>query len=943
MDPNSNNYYQWNNTINNNPYSSSSGGGGGGGGGVYYGGEYYYGNFNYPHQEQQDEYYNNYNDHHQDYNDYDYNEYYEGEEGSALGGVRVGGVGVGVGSAQGLIGGVIDPLLLTASASISHVSQVSPPQPQQPSAAAVGSFYLLTEPYIPHIQNAPVSALAIDPIMDAVYVAGHTITLNKKRRHAFYSGVVGTTSSTKNTGGGVVGTENTNKMIGVSSSTGDQRVSMLATHSFPDGMLYSAIAGHEEASTNVLNELMDTLYGPGPGPGSSNSSSGGGGGVQPHVGTGTTTTTTTARPSTTTQRKIPKHAYRPPYNRPIDPITQQTTSLFQTTTRNNNNITYNMGISKILPFHSSSSSSSTNNNNNNNNNNHKEGYVCTISPSSVRVHTRGGLFVSENKIEGLVTGTFHPSGMYHQDNGYTDTTDAFLSANTTHVTVGGIPSPNNNNNNKNFKNNSSPNLYCLDLYSMLKEVTSHTVHSSSSSNGKCVITDIATNYETCNLIAGCSDGTLRILDGSWRIGGNYSECAKVKAHGGGIAQIAVKGNLICTTGYSSRSASSRSSSSRSSSSRSSSGGGYNQNHYGSSNSFNSLYAFPDEHVLVFDIRYLGRGGIAHPFSGLNGGPRFVSFLPHYNDSNSGDGGDHKILVASGQNDGGLQIITPFQTGLMNNNEELTDLSNFIKPPLSPTEGECITAMQVMNTDLVMGTSLGNILQYKMNENKIRTIRKTTTATATATTTGVVSQQQQQQQQRQKGMSYNNYTYNPSQAQDLKSDYQYDNNEVISSTEQKEQLDISSYGIDPPPLSIDALSLKNNDDGHHKHSTSHSIFNSYILTKDPILSSLVDVMGKKNPYAFGTLTESVVKQSSKRILSKPLLDIIAEEEKKKNDFLITIPTSKLNLNLGVHHHAEGQIPNANKLLNGSQFSKICYDETDPRSRERRDRHGNKVSL
>ena len=87
------------------------------------------------------------------------------------------------------------------------------------------------------------------------------------------------------------------------------------------------------------------------------------------------------------------------------------------------------------------------------------------------------------------------------------------------------------------------------------------------------------------------------------------ECAQVKAHCCGIAQVAVSGNLICTTGYSSRS--------------------------GSNNS-NSIYAFPDEHVLLFDIRFFGRGGIAHALSGLNGGSRFVSFLPYCGQDESGD-------------------------------------------------------------------------------------------------------------------------------------------------------------------------------------------------------------------------------------------------------------------------------------------------------------------
>jgi hypothetical protein len=117
------------------------------------------------------------------------------------------------------------------------------------------------------------------------------------------------------------------------------------------------------------------------------------------------------------------------------------------------------------------------------------------------------------------------------------------------------------------------------------------------------------------------------------------ECEQVKAHGGGIAQVAVAGNLICTTGYSSRSSNGYNS-----------GYGNGSGNGGSGNKSNSsLYAFPDEHVLIFDIQYLcrgdkstRRGGMPHPFNGLNGGPRFLSFLPRSQDPS----GNCKVLVGS---------------------------------------------------------------------------------------------------------------------------------------------------------------------------------------------------------------------------------------------------------------------------------------------------------
>ena len=777
-----------------------------------------------------------------------------------------------------------------------------------------GSFYPLTQPYMPHVQSAPISSIAIDPVMDALYVAGHTITLNKKRRHAMYS-TPGSSSSNIDIGscsggdgsGGMNRNRNRTRMgsttnTNTSSSNStigsmDQRASMIATHSFPDGMLYSAAAGHDEARKDVLDDIVTSIYAS-----TSNNNSN-------HPSLSSSKRNNNLHVSSA-QRKIPKHAYRPPYGRPLDQ-TQQTAFMMNMNLATNVNYPkrqINMGISNILPFHSTTTTTTGEESTNTTNHTKKEGYICTISPSSVRVHNRGGLLVCENKIEGLLTGTFHP-GAYQA--GFDD---ASIAANATHVTVGGISTRRNQNDRK------CPNLYCLDLYSStLKEVASHTVYSnndsvgsgtggssSSGNNGStCSITDIKTSHETGNLVAGCCDGTLRIFDGSWR-GGNYMECARVKAHGGGVAQVAVSGNLICTTGYSSR---------NSSSIMGGGGGssvGYNNNHH----DFSSLYAFPDEHVLIFDIRYLGRGGIAHPFSGLNGGPRFVSFLTSQFGGQEVDSSssDHRILVGSGQSDGGLQIITPFQ-GLMNGGE--SDMTNFINPPLNPDEGESITAMQVVGKDLAIGTSLGNILQYRMAEDISRTL--------TAPKETIV-------QEHQHG-GYSGYSREISQ--ESKSSFNVD---VKESSYEKEQLELPSYELDPPPLSIDPLALQANS--HHAETTSHSIFNSYILNNEPYLSSLVDEMGKPSPYSFGILTDSVIKQSNKRMLSKPLLDLV-DTEKNENDFLVSIPASKLDLDLGLYK--EGDFPNSNKLLHGGEISSKCYDnKADPRKREKRDQYGRKVS-
>ena len=100
------------------------------------------------------------------------------------------------------------------------------------------------------------------------------------------------------------------------------------------------------------------------------------------------------------------------------------------------------------------------------------------------------------------------------------------------------------------------------------------------------------------------------------------------------------------------------------------------------------------------MRYLGRGGIPHPFAGVGAGPRFVSFLPDVPGLPS-----NRFVVASGQSAGGLQILQPFQ--------ESVDASshNFIVPVLS--RGETITAMNVHEDRLGLGTSRGNVIQYQL--------------------------------------------------------------------------------------------------------------------------------------------------------------------------------------------------------------------------------------
>ena len=334
-------------------------------------------------------------------------------------------------------------------------------------------------------------------------------------------------------------------------------------------------------------------------------------------------------------RRPPPHAYRPAYSSVIDDTMESSYSV---------RTSHGMGIGAVLPFSSGEVVGDTS-------------YAATVSPSSVRVQTNGCACISAaHHITGMVCGTFNPNPATSYDG-------TSLSM-PTHITVGGVATD----------PTLGYNMHCLDLYADLRVVSSHALVADSEIP-HCV-TSIRPNHVTSTLAAGCSDGTLRVFDGKWRKRGN-KEVAKVKSHLGGVVSVDISedGNLICTTGYSARSS------------------------FSSAGGAQVSYAFPDQHVLIYDVRYLGRGGIAHSFSGERGGPRLASFIP----------GDEKnrVLVVSGQSGGGCQICTPYD------DLEGTGLAEYIQPELA--QGEKITALSLYGRDMVLGTSQSNVILFKMSD------------------------------------------------------------------------------------------------------------------------------------------------------------------------------------------------------------------------------------
>lgn len=395
-------------------------------------------------------------------------------------------------------------------------------------------YYFPQLHFTPAIYSAPVSALAYDTRLAAVYVASHTQPFGNRPR----------------------------------------RASMLVTHSTLDGTLYSSCAGHPEAEVDILHSIYNTFYS-----GRSHASS---------------------KP-TRPQQIIPPHAYQTPFGTGVQQLQAA-----------------HMGITTLL--------SAT------------PGFVTSVSPAGVRVHTIGGLCVSDNELMGMVCGTPH------------------CEVGSTHISVGGVGSTHV------AAGGRKPQIHCLDLYQDLRIISSHTF------SGDLGVMALERNESKRALVAGCSDGTLRLVDGRMR----GAEVAKIKSHIGGVSSVATShdGTLFATTGFAAKS--------------------------GTATTNVGPYAFPDPNVLIYDIRYLGRGGIVHFFSGLKNCPRFVAFIPDMHDQQS-----NRFLVASGHPNGVLQMHTPF--------EDTAENQAF--PQL--VHGESITCLTLLEQHVALGTSQGNVMQFEL--------------------------------------------------------------------------------------------------------------------------------------------------------------------------------------------------------------------------------------
>lgn len=233
--------------------------------------------------------------------------------------------------------------------------------------------------------------------------------------------------------------------------------------------VYSSFVAHPEAEREVLDSLHSVLFG----------------------GSATTWSIYTAAQ---TAKPRPNHAYGPCF---VPPACAHNRVLMQHFSAQRPEEKYCMGITSILPFETPYFGSG--------------GRILSISPHGVRVHTRGGMIMSDKQdsLSGMLCGELIG-------------TSGSMFAN-----IAGMSLSFNDDSTRRPRH-----VHCIDLQRDLKIVSSHTILGG---NNLCV-TDMGSNQMRNNLVVGCSDGTVRVLDGGRR----NAEVAKLKGFPhGGVSKVAV--------------------------------------------------------------------------------------------------------------------------------------------------------------------------------------------------------------------------------------------------------------------------------------------------------------------------------------------------------------------------------------------------------------------
>lgn len=490
------------------------------------------------------------------------------------------------------------------------------------------------------------------------------------------------------------------------------------------------------------------------------------------------------------------------------------------------------------------------------------GTMASVSPAGIRVHANGGMQLADLHLEGMIALTTHP----HSE--------------TTHLSVGGLALKGGSSSSEtvNLKG-SDQQVHCLDIWQGLRPVTSHAIDRHTT-NSSVAVTCLATSNSRGCLAAGCSDGFLRLIDHRNR------SLAKIKSHVGGVVSVAVSddGTLVATSGYAST--------------------------IPPRNPSTAPYAFSDPNILINDIRYLGRGGFPHPFAGLRGGPRFLSFLPDIDGLSS-----NRLLIASGQTGGGCQVVTPFDS---------TDNSTpyFILPQLN--HGEAISCVCVSNEKLAMGTNQGRVVQHQMVGYQSKSVESIS---------GTISS----------GIFVPTSSTFQNNVASVREPVPADRREKIP-------LVMPSYQPVPPGLSIDASLLLKGDPNVRIgiNDRMKSIFGAFILTSEPSVSASGSTRDRSQPNSFGPLSMDPVIGQCRFEVAPSVLDKTSHAV----DFVHTVLLSDVNVDVmedhrpGNKHNRNAKnihepLQNPNKFIFNNKMFKVVYSDSLNRPK-RFERHGRRYA-
>lgn len=306
-------------------------------------------------------------------------------------------------------------------------------------------------------------------------------------------------------------------------------------------------------------------------------------------------------------------------------------------------------------------------------------------------------------------------------------------------------------------------------------------------------------------------------------------------------------------------------------------------------------------MLIYDIRYLGRGGIPHFSSRV--GPRFATFLPVGCLPDSAGGSEPQLLVGSGQTFGGFELITPFETN--------TPVTQFFQPEL--VTGESMTTVDFTDGELIIGTSYGRVLQYSLT-NYQKTVQSLSQCSSSGGFSGQLS---------------------------------YRGGSGLKSTVRKEKLDMPPFIPTLPDVSLDPTILCSSYRADNQILQGWNVFDSYVMASNPIVSEEKMLFhpryarGQVSAVSLGPMTNKALVSPSKRWLSKELQTKIAESTNIGGhgaDVVKVFPASSLQLSDLLASVATSEVkgndephPNPNKLLYSDNFA-ACYDATaDPRKK------------